>query len=219
MIFCGRCSAHLKRKILFRKAWYYSDKQRYAACIGISVYCRLSCEESAKRSFIGRYRIPRNLLDFGGVFVRKGVRESMFGKGAVYGEQAGSFRLNTLTGNQSIPRTSPQAEWGLRGYIRLSQFCWCCAAISTSSPRGRSASNLFPCGAALIFCLKCPLLNFPLGKVLLILFWRQFPKKPITMGKMSPNNMLMTLTINHKCIKWRIMRYFGMCCLIMSEMS
>ena len=47
---------------------------------------RTGLQLSAKRSFIGRYRIPRNHADFGGDFVRKGVRKSMFGKGAFYEE-------------------------------------------------------------------------------------------------------------------------------------
>lgn len=40
-----------------------------------------------KRSFNEHMESPRNLRDFGGIFVRKLVRKSMFGKGAFFGKQ------------------------------------------------------------------------------------------------------------------------------------
>ena len=50
----------------------------------------------AKRTFYGQIKCPRNLRDFRGVFVRKSVRESMFGKSPFYRRIDCQYKCNTI---------------------------------------------------------------------------------------------------------------------------
>lgn len=49
-----------------------------------------------KRSLYGHIKSPRNLRDFGGNFVRKAVRESMFRKSPFYGRKLSNDLDNLL---------------------------------------------------------------------------------------------------------------------------
>ena len=48
--------------------------------MALNFYVIMAALAFRKRTFFGQLKSPRNLRDFGGIFVRKAVRESMFGK-------------------------------------------------------------------------------------------------------------------------------------------